>query len=134
VERDKLVQEREELKGQVQKVLNKETQFKHELRNKELMIQKLQDQLNKKLLEKQGKPVMSGQLESVGPAVASQDIKFSKVSGGGDGDFHLMIAKSQEDIYKKLCVENMELKECLKQLQKEIFDIVDFKTEIFVKR
>jgi len=45
-----------------------------------------------------------------------------------------MIAKSQEDIYKKLSEENMELKDCLKQLQKEIFDIVDFKTEIFMKR
>lgn len=30
--------------------------------------------------------------------------------------------------------ENMKLKECLKQLQKELFDIVDLKTDIFKKR
>jgi len=28
----------------------------------------------------------------------------------------------------------LELRECLKQLQKEIFDIVNFKTEIYIKR
>jgi len=38
VEREKLNAEKEELKQQVAKVLGKEAQFKHELRNKDLMI------------------------------------------------------------------------------------------------
>jgi hypothetical protein len=44
----------------VSKIQSKETQYKHELRNKELIIQKLQDQLNKKLLEKNGKQQITG--------------------------------------------------------------------------
>jgi hypothetical protein len=70
----------------------------------------------------------------VASVLPSGDIKYSKVLGGGEGDFHLMIAKSQEEIYKRMSDENLELKDCLKQLQKEIFDIVDFKSEIYMKR
>jgi hypothetical protein len=45
-----------------------------------------------------------------------------------------MIAKNQDEIMKRICDENAELKECLKQLQREMFDIVDLKTEIYMKR
>ena len=45
-----------------------------------------------------------------------------------------MIAKNQEEIQRRLSDENSELKECLKQLQRELFDIVDLKSEIYMKR
>lgn len=64
--------------------------------------------------------------------VKEGEIKFSKI--GGESDFNLMIAKSQEEIYKRLSEENMELKECMRALQKELFDIVDFKSEIYMRR
>lgn len=35
---------------------------------------------------------------------------------------------------KRVCEENTELKECLKALQKEMFDIVDLKTAIYRNR
>jgi hypothetical protein len=52
-------------------------------------------------------------LESLAPVIPGE-IKFSKVSG--ESDFNLMMAKSQEEIYKNLSEENAYLKECLKQL------------------
>ena len=45
-----------------------------------------------------------------------------------------MISKSQEESYKRVSVENQELKDCLKGLQKEMFDIVKLKSDIYTKR
>lgn len=45
-----------------------------------------------------------------------------------------MIQKGQEEMYKRMSDENLRLRECLKQLQRELFDIVDLKTDIFRKR
>jgi hypothetical protein len=49
-------------------------------------------------------------------------------------DFQLMISRSQDDIVRRICDENAELKDCLKALQKEMFDIVDLKTTIYKNR
>jgi len=45
-----------------------------------------------------------------------------------------MISKSNEENQKKLADENQDLKECLKLLQREMFDIVSLKTDIFKRR
>lgn len=45
-----------------------------------------------------------------------------------------MIAKNQEEIHRRLSQENTDLKDCFKQLQKELFEIVDMKTDIYMKR
>jgi hypothetical protein len=68
-EREKWNQEREEMKMQIQKVIGKETQYRHEIRSKETIIQKLQDQLNKKILEKNGKQQQTGTIEVVAHAL-----------------------------------------------------------------
>lgn len=51
-----------------------------------------------------------------------------------DHELNLMIAKSREEIYQNAVSENHELKDCLKMLQKEMFDIVKLKTEVYVRR
>jgi hypothetical protein len=47
------------------------------------------------------------------------EIKYTKT--GAENDFNLLIAKSQEEMYKTLGNENSELRDCLKQLQSELF-------------
>ena len=64
-------------------------------------------------------------------ATANENIKFNKT---GDTDFNMMIAKSSEEMYKKISEENNQLKECFRQLQRELFDIVDIKADIYMKR
>lgn len=91
VEREKNNAEKEELSKQIQRMMNKETQYKHDLRSKELIIQKIQDQLKIKLLEKGGKQQI-GQMENLAPVLSNEAVKYSK--NGGEGDFNLMIAKS----------------------------------------
>ncbi len=85
------------------------------------------------MFEKATKPQINGMMDVKDHgATGNTDIKFSKM--GGESDFNLMIAKNQEEIQRRLCEENTELKDCLKQLQKELFDIVDLKSDIYLKR
>ena len=37
-------------------------------------------------------------------------------------------------MYKKITEENSQLKDCFRSLQKELFDIVDLKADIYMKR
>jgi len=70
--------------------------------------------------------------EYLAPATQNQDFKFSKISG--DSDFHLMISRDQEEVYKKMSDENADLKECLKMLQRELLEVVSLKQDVFTKR
>lgn len=79
------------------------------------------------MFEKANKQQVNGTLEQM-VGVMPGEIKYSQM------DFQLMISKNQDEIMKRVCDENAELKECLKQLQREMFDIVDLKTEIYMKR
>ena len=45
-----------------------------------------------------------------------------------------MITHSQEKREADLSNQNNDLRECLKKLQKELFDIVDLKTSIYINR
>ena len=64
--------------------------------------------------------------------LASNEVPFSKMSG--ESDMHLMISKSQEEAYRRITSENHELKDCLKMLQRELFDIVKLKSDIYMRR
>ena len=66
-----------------------------------------------------------GVVEFQGAAKTNTEFKFSKISG--DHDFHLMISKEQEQVYNRMRDENGEMRECLRHLQKEIFEIVNLK-------
>ena len=47
---------------------------------------------------------------------------------------NLMVCKSHEEMFKKVQTENNDLKDCLKLLQKEMFDIVKLKSDIYLRR
>ena len=64
--------------------------------------------------------------------VPSNEVKFSRLSG--EADLNNMIAKSREEIQQRITSENHELKACLKMLQKEMFEIVKLKSDIYMKR
>jgi len=52
----------------------------------------------------------------------------------GENDMNLMINKSMEEINKKLQQENLDLKDGYKLLQRELFDIVKLKSDLYMKR
>lgn len=45
-----------------------------------------------------------------------------------------MISRNQDDLLRRLTDENQELKDCLRALQREMFDIVDLKTTVYRSR
>ena len=45
-----------------------------------------------------------------------------------------MISKSREEVCERVTQENHDLKDCLKMLQREMFDIVKLKSDIYLKR
>ena len=133
-ERDKVIAERDELIKEKVKIQNKETQYKHELRSKEVQISKLQETMKTRMFgeKKAGGQEFNSKAECLGPANPNADFKFSKISG--DSDFHLMISKDQEARFKSMSEENADLRECLKMLQREIMEIVQVKKDVFAKR
>ena len=133
-ERDRVTAERDELIKEKVKIQNKETQYKHELRSKEVQISKLQETLKTRMFgeKKAGGQPFSANAEFLGSAMANPDFKFSKISG--DSDFHLMISNDQEQRFKSMSEENSDLRECLKMLQREIMEIVQVKKDVFAKR
>lgn len=94
-----------------------------------MQIEKLKDGFKQKMFEKATKAQVGGTLEiSVPQGALPADIKYSSM------DFHMMISRNQDEIVRRVCEENSELKDCLKALQKEMFDIVDLKTTIYRTR
>ena len=122
--------ERDELNRRLLAVTSKETQYRHEIKSRELQIEKLKDQFKQKMFEKANKGQVSGGMEITGvPAnVMPGEIKYSSM------DFQMMVSKNQDEIVRRICDENNELKDCLKALQKEMFDIVDLKSAIYRNR
>lgn len=135
----KVTSERDELIKACSKIEHKEAQYKHELKSKENMITKLQDQIKAKLFDTKKMPSSNKEnngslfnMQASARIIPSNEVKFSKMSS--DADMSLMIQKSHEELYKKVQSENHELKDCLKMLQREMFDIVKMKSDIYLKR
>lgn len=45
-----------------------------------------------------------------------------------------MVAKEHESNYSRLREENQDLRECLKQLQRELFEVIAVKQDLFSAR
>lgn len=93
-EKDKVQGDRDELNKQIVKLQNKETQYKHELRQKDMQINKLQETMKGRLFGEKKAGTATGlgaQADFSSVVKGNNEFKFSKISG--DHDFHLMISK-----------------------------------------
>ena len=71
-------------------------------------------------------------MQAAAKILPSNEVKFARMSG--EADLNLMISKSREEVTARLTQENHDLKDCLKMLQREMFDIVKLKSDIYLKR
>ena len=71
-------------------------------------------------------------MQAAGRILPSNEVKFSKMSG--EADLNLMVSKNREEVLERITQENHDLKDCLKALQREMFDIVKLKSDIYLKR
>ena len=100
-EHQKMAAERDDLLKQLARLQSKETQYRHDARNKELQIAKMQETIKQKVF---GGDKNMGRCEFAGGLQPNNDFKFNKISP--DSEFQLMISRDQEEIYKKLSEEN----------------------------
>lgn len=126
-ERDRLNLEKEEFARQIQRLVSKENQFKHELRSKDVQIQKLSEAIRQKSFENKKQLC-----ESLAPVQQNAQFKFSRISG--ESDFHLMVSQDQEKLFAQMSYENSQLKDALRLLQKELLDIVQLKQDVYRER
>ena len=71
-------------------------------------------------------------MQAAARILPSNEVKFSKMSG--EADLNLMVSKNREEVLERITQENHDLKDCLKALQREMFDIVKLKSDIYLKR
>ena len=114
----------------------------HEIRGRDNNYKKLQDQLKKatdKNLIFRNNFEMTSTLESKGPILFSgnvgtlKEIK-SNLCFQSESEFTKMISSGYEEIRNRLLAENELLREALAQIQRELFDILEQKKELFFKR
>ena len=129
-EKEKWVAEREELKKDMAKLQHKTTQYQHEIRNKEKASNKLQDQIKAKLYDKS--TIVKNSIEFTKP-ISHHGVPLPKDSSA-ESQFNQLSARTHEQAHKRALAENTDLRECLKTLQQELFEIVTFKSEAFKKQ
>lgn len=100
----------------MQRILSKETQYRHELRNKEIQITKLSETIKERMFTSQKTPAKGNlqNCEFLAPAQANAQFKFSKISG--ESEFNLMVSQDQEKMLLQMQTENSQLKDALKML------------------
>jgi len=115
-DREKLLNEKDDLGRQLQRILSKETQYRHELRNKEIQITKLSETIKERMFTSQKTPAKGNlqNCEFLAPAQANAQFKFSKISG--ESEFNLMVSQDQEKMLLQMQTENSQLKDALKML------------------
>jgi len=118
----KLSAEREEMRKLNEKLLRKETQYQHSLRQKEQQYEKLQEKLNKVLVDKrkEARGAMSA------TAVALKSPVASNLKGGKAAeDYYRQIMQAYEKKQAELIVENGDLRASLRNLQKELQELLN---------
>ena len=120
-EKERILNEKDELSRQLVRIQNKETQYKHELRNKDVQITKLSDTLKDRQAA-QATKAKGQSIECYAPAETNPQFKFSKLNG--DSDFNLMVSQEQEKMLVQIQTENSQMREALRMLQRELLDVV----------
>jgi hypothetical protein len=72
------------------------------------------------------------QANTTGRALPSNELKFGKLSAADE--LQQELSRGQDEIINRVKSENDHLRDCLKLLQNELFDIVKLKSDIYMRR
>ncbi|CAK89520.1 unnamed protein product (macronuclear) [Paramecium tetraurelia] len=124
---NKLMQEREDLQKQLSKLQSRSTQFEHEMKQRDLEIQKLKDHIKKQSASKTFKNSleMTQNLEQGGPSI---------FAANGEYEFSQLVMKKWEEINNKLLRENEQLRENLVKIHNELGEILQIRRDVYIKR
>ncbi|CAK59020.1 unnamed protein product (macronuclear) [Paramecium tetraurelia] len=124
---NKLMLEREDLQKQLSKLQSRSTQFEHELKQRDLEIQKLKDHIKKQQASKTYKNSleMTQPIEQGGPSV---------FAANGEYEFSQLVMKKWEEVNNKLLRENEQLRENLVKIHTELGEILQIRRDVYIKR
>ncbi|CAD8095959.1 unnamed protein product [Paramecium sonneborni] len=124
---NKLMLEREDLQKQLSKLQSRSSQFEHELKQRDLDIQKLKEHLKKQQNSKSYKNCLevTQPIEQEGPSVFASN---------GEYEFSQLVMKKWEEVNNKLLKENEQLRENLVKIHNELGEILQIRRNVYIKR
>jgi len=132
------------MKKAIYKIQGKDTQYQHELRKKDALLKKCQEQIekiqnDKKKLYYNNNFELSQALELNGPNLFSISVKKKKMRFlkfkiiKGDTEFTQMMVKGYEEVHSKLLAENDILRERVSRINYELQEILNTRKELLIR-
>jgi len=125
-EREKLVSDRDQLTKNLAKHTQKITQYQHDLRKKEVDVNKTKEQVLKRAANTNSR-------HSAEFLTATQSTQF-KGKSSAENDLLTMVNANVDSYRNKLLLENQELRAMLYETQKELFSLFNEKKEEFIQK
>lgn len=140
---ERLTKEKDESLKTVQKISLKESQYKHEIKRLDSQIEDLKSKLKKYMNDNKEIRIVDNKNEKIivndgGNTIIFDNFLKNSTSTiqnqiNSSRDFYSLIFKSYNDKVKILAIENNDLRECIKNIRKEINQYIDFKKEILFR-
>ncbi|CAD8171925.1 unnamed protein product [Paramecium octaurelia] len=124
---NKLMAEKEDYQKQLSKLQSRSTQFEHELKQRDLEIQKIKEHIKKQ----QSSKTYKNSLEITQPIEQGGPSLFA---ANGEYEFSQVVMKKWEEVNNKLLRENEQLRENLIKIHNELGEILQIRREVYIKR
>ncbi|XP_064625016.1 afadin- and alpha-actinin-binding protein B-like [Lineus longissimus] len=125
---NKLKAEKDEVKRLLSVIAHRDAQFKHDQKKKEREINKLKERLHQQLTDKnQERRIGMDILNSLQRSDGKRGTW--KTGSKHEEDMYRLIIGNYEEKQKELMVENDQLRQCLRELQRELISVVNHQPE-----
>ncbi|XP_069795488.1 synovial sarcoma, X breakpoint 2 interacting protein a isoform X2 [Narcine bancroftii] len=121
-----LKNEKEEIQKLQNIIASRATQYNHDLKRKEREYNKLKERLHQLVMDKKDKKLCIDILNYVGrPDGRRSAWRTGKTEARNEGEMYKVLINNYERHHKELMVENIELKQVLQQMKKEMMSVLD---------
>ncbi|XP_078075125.1 synovial sarcoma, X breakpoint 2 interacting protein a isoform X3 [Mustelus asterias] len=120
-----LKNEKEEIQKLQNIIASRATQYNHDLKRKEREYNKLKERLHQLVMDKKDKKLCIDILNYVGRSDGRRSAwRTGKTEARNEGEMYKSLMNNYERHHKELMVENIELKQVLQQMKKEMMSIL----------
>ncbi|XP_051867972.1 synovial sarcoma, X breakpoint 2 interacting protein a isoform X2 [Pristis pectinata] len=121
-----LKNEKEEIQKLQNIIASRATQYNHDLKRKEREYNKLKERLHQLVMDKKDKKLCIDILNYVGRSDGRRSAwRTGKTEARNEGEMYKVLINNYERHHKELMVENIELKQVLQQMKKEMMSILN---------
>lgn len=121
-----LKNEKEEIQKLQSIIASRATQYNHDLKRKEREYNKLKERLHQLVMDKKDKKLCIDILNYVGRSDGRRSAwRTSKTEARNEGEMYKALINNYERHHKELMVENIELKQVLQQMKREMMSVLN---------